>query len=374
MNAWDLYKMWIAQSMISYENIGDKEDTLMDIAELYFCELASRSIVQVEIQYTYDDGANRTGQYYRCKLHDVVRELCLKSGKREDFGVLSFEYHGGKLPRGITNLVHLRFLRLEECKLDKLPSSIRNLVYMDTLDLMLSENVEVPNVFKEMLRLKHLTFPVYGNEKQQYTIKKACQLIKNAIMNWKKIVVCHVSIQSSCDLTTDQMLEKALTCPNLHEFGISSKLGKLLTQCGSDLMSSKHRILDLFETEIEDDPMGILILGKLPCLIRLRLYWKSVVGEEMMCPANSFPFLKRLTLRGLPNLRKWRVEAEAMPLLSKLTIGECSFLEMIPEGLCSISILQKLVIEGMPKLRKMVLQSGQDFHKVRHVPSIRIMD
>ena len=82
-----------------------------------------------------------------------------------DLVIVGFKFAGGKLPRGITNLVHLRFLRLEECKLDKLPSSIRNLVYMDTLDLMLSENVEVPNVFKEMLRLKHLTFPVYGNEK-----------------------------------------------------------------------------------------------------------------------------------------------------------------------------------------------------------------
>ncbi|XP_047949515.1 putative disease resistance protein At1g50180 [Salvia hispanica] len=33
--ALDLYNMWIAQGMISYENLGDKEDTLMDIAELY---------------------------------------------------------------------------------------------------------------------------------------------------------------------------------------------------------------------------------------------------------------------------------------------------------------------------------------------------
>ncbi|XP_047950122.1 putative disease resistance protein At1g50180 [Salvia hispanica] len=93
---WELYSMWIAQGMISYENIGDKEDTLMDIAELYLSELASRSIVQVEIYYDYDV-ASRNFKYKTCKLHDVVRELCLKLGKREHFGVQSLEYKGGKL-------------------------------------------------------------------------------------------------------------------------------------------------------------------------------------------------------------------------------------------------------------------------------------
>ncbi|XP_047949549.1 putative inactive disease susceptibility protein LOV1 [Salvia hispanica] len=248
IGALELYTMWIAQGMISYENIGDKEDTLIDIAELYLSELASRSIVQVGINLDYDV-ASRNLKYNACKLHDVVRELCLKLGKREDFGALSLKYEGGKLstlpreasshmkiqhlaihfrsevehepavacgedtskhirslrltnliksnvflfppqsmvdlqkfkllrdlvfvrfkfagrklPRGITNLVHLRNLRLEECELDKLPSSIRNLVYLDTLDLRLSKDVEVPNVFKEMLRLKHLILPFYDFE------------------------------------------------------------------------------------------------------------------------------------------------------------------------------------------------------------------
>ncbi|KAG6405064.1 hypothetical protein SASPL_132646 [Salvia splendens] len=230
---------------------------------------------------------------------------------------------GGKLPRGITNLVHLRCLRLEACEMDKLPSSMRKLVYMDTLDLTNSMNVEVPNVFKEMLRLKHLTLPVFGNEK---------------VGNYR-IVDCQVSIEASCDLTSEKTLEKAFTCPNLHALVTRSKLGKALPECWSDLVSSKLRFLDLFESKIEDDPMGTL--GKLPCLIRLRLYWESFVGEKVTCTVNSFLHLKRLTLR---------------------------------EGLSSISTLQTLVIEGMPELSERVSPSGQDFHKVRHVPSILIED
>ncbi|XP_047949531.1 putative disease resistance protein At1g50180 [Salvia hispanica] len=492
-----LYKMWIAQGMISYENIGDKEDTLMDIAELYLSELASRSIVQVEILYSYDV-ANRTKKYSTCKLHDVVRELCLKLGKREDFGVQSLEYQGGKLsallwqassdmkiqhlaihlrseveheitvacgednskhvrsfrisnlvkanavefppqimvdfhkfkllrdlaivrfkfaggklPRGITTLVHLRCLRLEACELDKLPSSMRNLIYMDTLDLKHSMNVEVPNVFKEMLRLKHLTFPVYGNEKVgNYRVRlddgvdeletllyfdsrchefkcmdrmknlrrfsarihdnESLSGIMNAIANWNKIVFCTVHIEDSCDLANEPLLENALTCPNLHDLWISSKLGKALAECKGDLISSKLRFLDLFGCEIEDDPMGIL--GKLPCLIRLRLYKDSFVGEEMRCPKKSFLHLKKLVLRGLPKLREWRVESGAMPLLSDITIGECSCLQMVPDGLTAISTLQTLVVKRMPQLRKRVSPSGQDFHKLCHVSSIIIKD
>ncbi|XP_042008174.1 probable disease resistance protein RF45 [Salvia splendens] len=493
--ALNLCKMWIAQGMISYENIGDKEDTLMDIADLYLSELASRSIVQVEINLDYGVGNKKHGT---CKLHDVVRELCLKLGKREDFGVLSLEYKGGKLstllreasshikihhlaidfrseveheptvacgedtsehirsvrlsnciesnvvefpsqsipdfqkfkllrelvivrfkfaggklPKGITKLVHLRRLRLLQCELDKLPSSMRNLVYMDTLDLRFSKNVEVPNVFKEMLRLKHLILPICGDENiRNYRLRldegvyeletlvcfdsryhefirmdrmnnlrsfmarihdnESLSAIMNGIKNWKTISDSSVWIEGSCDLTSERMLEKALTCPNLYELGIRTKLGKALTKCGNDLLSSKIRCLDLYGCEIEDDPMWIL--GKLPCLVQLGLHRKSFVGKEMRCPANSFLRLKKLTLKGLPELREWRVETGAMPLLSQLKIKECSCLEMIPEGLSGISTLRTLVIKQMPELGLRVSPSGQDFHKVRHVSSIIIKD
>ncbi|XP_057781314.1 putative disease resistance protein At1g50180 [Salvia miltiorrhiza] len=91
----DLYMMWRAQGMISYENIGDNDKNLREIAELYLGELASRSIVQVEIY----DGVTSGRKYRSCKLHDVVRELCLKLGRSEDFGAQSLEYQRGKFPR-----------------------------------------------------------------------------------------------------------------------------------------------------------------------------------------------------------------------------------------------------------------------------------
>ncbi|XP_057781291.1 putative disease resistance protein At1g50180 [Salvia miltiorrhiza] len=491
INPKDLFRMWIAQGMISYENIGDKDKTLIEIAKLYLGELASRSIVQVEI----DDAVTRDIIYRSCKLHDVVRELCLKLGRSEDFGVQCLEYQSGKLqqasshrkirhltihlrkevqvehdeltvtwgedssehlrslqifnhinsgvvefppqsiidfqkfkllrdlvvvgfkftgrklPKGITNFVHLRRLYLKRCEFDKLPSSIRNLVYMDTLDLTDSMNVEVPNVFKEMVRLKHLFLPEYeeenigsyrltldegvveleslvGLDSRVHELKcmnrmknlryfstsihdnESLSAIMNAIAtNWNKLVYCRVEIKEGCELGTNEgVLNKAFTCPNLHSLWIVVKLGKTLAECGRDFISSKLRNLVLSECEIEDDPMGIL--GKLPCLRDLYLLRKSFVGEKMTCPSNSFPRLKRLHLLQLPNLREWRVEAGAMPILSELQIDECSSLKMLPEGLSGISTLRELHIYG--ELGKRVSASGEDFHKVCHVPSIII--
>ncbi|XP_057775483.1 probable disease resistance protein At1g58390 [Salvia miltiorrhiza] len=394
-----LYRMWIAQGMISYDNIGDRDKTLMEIAELYLGELASRSIVQLEINY----GDVVTGKYRSCKLHDVVRELCLKLGRSEDFGVQSLEYQSGKasshrkirhlaihfrkevqvepdeltltwgedssehlrslqmfshinsgvlefppqgivdfqkfkllrdlvmvgfkfegrkLPKGITNLVHLRRLHLENCEFDKLPLSIRNLVYMDTLDLVDSMNIEVPNVFKEMLRLKHLFLPNYDEESigsYRLTLDegvieletlwnldsrvhdiKCMNRMKNlrsfvtkiydneslsanidTIALMEKLLYCLVEIKKGCELGTNKgvlTLKKVITCPNLHSLRIQVKLGKALAECGSDFISLKLTTLFLSKCEIEDDPMGIL--GNLPCLIQLYLWRKSSVGER----------------------------------------------------------------------------------------------
>ncbi|XP_057802225.1 probable disease resistance protein At1g58602 [Salvia miltiorrhiza] len=491
----DLLGMWIAQGMISYVNIRDKDKTLIEIARIYLGELASRSIVQVEI----DDASTPGAKYLSCKLHDVVRELCLKLGKQEDFGVLSLEYQTGKLStllqkalsnmkirhlaiylrtrevklepdelgedtskrlrslhifnymnpiefppqnivdfqkfellrdlvmvgikfagrkleKGITNLIHLRRLCLQRCEFDKLPLSVKNFVYMDTLDLWASRNVEVPNVFKEMLRLKRLYLPYYDEEhigSYQLTLdegvveletlwkldsrvhelkfinrmknlrkfgtiiydNESLSVIIDAIAILEKLTYCMVEIKEGCELGTTESvltLKKAFTCPNLHELGIGIKLGKVLAECGRDIMSSKLTKLVLNKCEIEDDPMWIL--SKLPCLTNLYLWKKSFVGEEMICPSNSFPRLKVLFLNMLPNLKEWRVETGAMPLLSQLHIEACSSLKMLPDGLSGISTLRKLEIYGMAELGKRVSASGEDFHKVSHVPSIMIQD
>lgn len=55
-------------------------------------------------------------------------------------------------------------MRLQNCHLDELPSSLRNFVYLETLDLLGSWILRVPNVFKKLFRLRHLFLPFYDDD------------------------------------------------------------------------------------------------------------------------------------------------------------------------------------------------------------------
>ncbi|KAH6804219.1 hypothetical protein C2S51_032466 [Perilla frutescens var. frutescens] len=473
----DLYRMWIAQGMISYENGHRRrgDETLMDIAELYLSELASRSLVQVEV----DDGVP-TKKFKSCRLHDVVRELCLSMGQKECYNVqtlkyeggrfstllrdalsrfttrhlairltrqlqlegghdheltitgeeengkylrslhmhndingskveflqsvvdfrkfkslrglsfIRFKFEGGKLPRGITGLVHLRYLCLRSCEIDELPSSIGNLVYLETLDLLRSRNIRIPNVLKKMFRLKHLLLPDYDRERignyrlrldegldQLETLmgfnssvhELSCvtgmknlrrfsayaydggsfSAVMNAIAtNWNRLVHCVVKVRKGCQLTEMQLMQ-AFACPNLHVLGIYVELRNLPRECGREMIiSSNLACLYLAECQIDEDPMEML--GKLPSLTELSFWERSFVGEQMTCPAFSFPRLKIFKLINLANLREWRVEEGAMPVLSELHVHDCPRLEKVPDGLSDIFTLQKLTIRGMSSI------------------------
>ncbi|KAL9162018.1 hypothetical protein ABFS82_07G060000 [Erythranthe guttata] len=76
-----LYLLWMAEGLISSEEKGRKE-TLRDVAERYLNELASRSMVQVR-KHEYCSSAYNT--FKSCRLHDLIRDLCLSKGKEKGF-------------------------------------------------------------------------------------------------------------------------------------------------------------------------------------------------------------------------------------------------------------------------------------------------
>lgn len=496
----DMYRMWIAQGMISHGDQG-KEDTSMDTAEVYLNELVSRCMVQVEVHDVFQ------GQIYvTCKLHDIMRELCLLIGDKEEFGLQILDFKGGnlctslykclsgvktrhlavhfsgemglqkedgefaisrdttkyvrslsfynaigrriefphiafdlknfkflrvlifvnlifpqrKLPTGICHLIHLRYLRARACELDELPPTISNLVYLFTLDLSDSKNVRVPNVLKKMHRLKHLFLPLYelgktgsyrlrldeGLDELETLVgfdslvhewnyiarmknlrrvgavvrdKESLSAIIDATTNCEHLRCLVLTVTQDCRFTLKEdliNLKKLFACSSLHRLTIDVRIGGLLEECKTQINASKLLQLTLYKCEIEDDPMEIF--GKLPFLLQLRLLENSFVGEQMKCHASDFPCLKILTLSCLPNLRELKVEEGAVPLVSEIEIFHCPYLKMVPEGFRFISALQKLTILGMPKLGERVLTckddgaEGEDFDKIRHVPSITV--
>ncbi|KAM7488911.1 hypothetical protein LguiB_026395 [Lonicera macranthoides] len=192
-----LFLLWIAEGMVVPEDRENKE-TMMDVAKRYLGELAQRSMVQVE-------RLNDEEQEETCRLHDLMRDLCLSKRKGEDsqshgnvrdssssstgitktrklaiyFGlgidlpnlkefkllrVLDFEgfdFDEERIPKGIGKLIHLKYLSFKDCWDVKLPSSIGNLQFLQILDIRGYGHISIPNVLWKLESLRHLYLPYY---------------------------------------------------------------------------------------------------------------------------------------------------------------------------------------------------------------------
>ncbi|KAL3533906.1 hypothetical protein ACH5RR_007427, partial [Cinchona calisaya] len=101
-----LYQLWIAEGMILVTDcIG--EELMMDVAERYLGELVKRSMVQgiapkIPSLFKY---------FSSCRLHDLMRDLCLRKAEEESF-LLSVSYDDQKGNSSNSFLSRQQFYRL----------------------------------------------------------------------------------------------------------------------------------------------------------------------------------------------------------------------------------------------------------------------
>lgn len=119
------------------------------------------------------------------------------------------------------------------------------------------------------------------------------------------------------------------------------------------------------------------ILEKLPNLCKLYMFKDAYLGTKMVCTAQGFPKLEYLSLNFLKGLKQWTVEAGALQILDTLKIVSCNKLEMLPEGLRHLDVLETLVIGSMPdvfvdRMRGIDGAEGVDMFKISHIPDIHV--
>ncbi|XP_009337964.2 putative disease resistance protein At1g50180 [Pyrus x bretschneideri] len=73
-----LVQLWIAEGIVSPHHEAEGDETIEDVAERYLGYLINRCMVQV-------GALSSTGRIKTCRLHDLMRDLCLSKAKQENF-------------------------------------------------------------------------------------------------------------------------------------------------------------------------------------------------------------------------------------------------------------------------------------------------
>ncbi|XP_073028306.1 disease susceptibility protein LOV1-like isoform X1 [Primulina eburnea] len=180
----------MAEGLISSDDKGRKE-TLWDVAERYLNELASKCMVQVKSmteKFTFENLKS-------CRLHDLVRDLCLTKGKEENF----FEDPQGKIRRLAISFVdddtacsvaqfknaNLRSLLLlnnqrTDLYVKKICQNLFTNALLRSLKVLVLENCEfegrkLPDVVRKLVMLKHLSIrDSWVSELPEFVCKLPC--------------------------------------------------------------------------------------------------------------------------------------------------------------------------------------------------------
>ncbi|XP_050209788.1 putative disease resistance protein At1g50180 isoform X2 [Mercurialis annua] len=474
-----LIRMWMAEGFIPLVQLEDDgEESMEEVAERHLHELVERCMIQVG--ETDSNSKMRT-----CRMHDLMRDLCLQKAKQENFlDIINYSHNneispsslvrrlavhlnrdrretdlrnsirnhhtlrsllyfydsgngywqrfwklsaatfdslkllrvldlegvninGGKLPKDIGNLIHLRFLSLRNSKVLHLPPSIGNLRRLQTLDLYTGGRyMYVPNEIFNLEQLRHLYLPSNhstGTGFQLASLRHLRTIVNLRVNNYdmnnlaNMINVRELGIRVSSDGFTsietfklpngslkylqslsiiddysDGKLDIGLflsSFVNIHELKLDMGLKKI-----PDYQEFPPNIshLCLQNCLLAEDPMPTL--GKLPNLKVLQICENVFIGEEMICSKEDFPLLHTLLVEGQPKFEVWRVDEGAIPNLCRLTISNCWYLKSYPDGLRFAASLRELKIISMPKTFKdKMIEGGEDFYKVQHVPLIEFL-
>ncbi|KAI3971175.1 hypothetical protein MKW92_025453 [Papaver armeniacum] len=316
------------------------------------------------------------------------------------------------LPEEVGKLIHLRYLRIGKTKLKNINTShLRKLVHLQTLNLKGNEVVLDDQIWcLEQLRhlyLKNIQLPAAndkinwakstmnklrnninqkkeaghwimdgGLEKLSFSLRKLkieeclashSDNISRAVSNLTNLRSLALRYKTSIDepVMNEEVPLASIQFSN-HNLLISLHLKGHILNWPTNTISFPPQLckLKLEWSCITEDPMKIL--ENLASLRFLHLGLKSYTGTEMVCSEGGFVNLQTLELVSILTLQRWRIEG-ALASLIKLTIMDCTNLEMLPDRLQHSTKLAELK-ERMPHLDSRMQLGGDDWDKIKHIP------
>ncbi|XP_017238097.1 putative late blight resistance protein homolog R1B-14 isoform X2 [Daucus carota subsp. sativus] len=266
--------LWIAKGFILED--GTKK-SLEDVAEGYLMDLIRRSLVVVGRK-----GLN--GAIKTCRIHDLLRDLCLRKAEEENFPLDIYKYdkHSYSCPHSITSLTTSQ-LYLSSTDVLNIPSNcpcyspeisqsffLDVSIHWDTSKLIRDLNISSIELFVfpcEVLQLVQLRYLdlrfTAGNPPESISVLRELQtLIMSSSMNmvvpknlWKMINMRHLCINSGENLLKFSSAEEPSLLRNM----------RTMSQV-SPIMPCQH------------------IFAKTPNLRKLGLCGPLTMNAELKCP------------------------------------------------------------------------------------------
>ncbi|XP_010558893.1 PREDICTED: disease resistance protein RPM1-like [Tarenaya hassleriana] len=128
--------------------------------------------------------------------------------------------------------------------------------------------------------------------------------------------------------------------------------------------------LSLGASSLGEDAMSCI--GGIPNLVKLSIYNNAYEGDRL-CFQEGFPCLKVLEVTRMRYLEDIVIAKGAMPHLQKLKIGYCRGVKRVPDGIESLTKLEKLSLSQASDelLERIRGENGIDRSKVNHIPIIK---
>ncbi|KAI3946375.1 hypothetical protein MKW92_048302 [Papaver armeniacum] len=335
-----LIQLWIAEGFIPNTS-ANTSLTMEDIGKnQYVAELIERCMIQADKVHIY------TKTVKVCRIHDLMRDLCLSKAKETNFLDIynhridditpdSSNTDACKRLRRYALHINDRRQRYDEFYFNNAACSLRTLL------------IEIP-YGSYLMPVKY----------ENIRLLRVLDLVSRSLIRALSLRI------DSHEKFNNSIIDSLSCCHNLHRLELDGRLDVLNPNNNYPLNLSK---LKLNSSRLKEDPMETL--QHLPNLRFLGME-DAYTGEEMVCSTKGFPQLQVLRISECHKLKKWTVDQGGMPHLKELKLNCLLRLSMLPEGLRFITTLKKLNIVGSSLEHRVVREVGEDWYKVQHIPSI----
>ncbi|KAK4736343.1 hypothetical protein R3W88_000040 [Solanum pinnatisectum] len=283
---WKLIRLWIAEGFI--KKVENKN--LEDVAEENLRELVDRSLVLVGKHCSL-------GKIKTCKMHDLVRDMCLREAQNENFIHFKTRYEHDNLLGNVSCLRRVVVFNNHRQIIDILVNSythatrtFRLLRILDVCFALVTDNSEA---ISELIHLRHLACPFYYD-----IMQSICEL-------WNlQILVIRYSNIWDISMTTQSLPWELLNMPQLRH--IHTKGLRLFIPRPTSLISERENYLQTL-TGLVSSSCNDEVLLRIPNLKKLgiSLVSYSVANVVRSGRCHCLYYLVHLT-----QLEKLKVECE----------------------------------------------------------------